>query len=65
MKKVEYNRMSRRGTGGMPGLSTALLTGRGSTPMRPRGSHSSPGKGSGLVLSLESHGTGEGPTGLH
>jgi hypothetical protein len=63
MKKVEYSRVSRGGTGGVPGSSVALLTGRGSAPTRSGGSHPSPGKGSGLVMSLKSRGTREGPTG--
>jgi hypothetical protein len=65
VKKTEYSRMSRGGTGGMPESSTVLLTGRGSTSTRPGGSHPSPGKGSGLVMSLKSRGTEEGPTGPH
>jgi hypothetical protein len=34
-------------------------------PLRPRGSHPSPGEGSDLVMSLKSRGMGEGPTGPH
>jgi hypothetical protein len=65
VKKIEYSRMSRGGNGGMPRSSTELLTGRGSTLMRPRGSHPSPRNGYGLVLSLKSRGTKEGPMGPH
>jgi hypothetical protein len=49
----------------MPGSFAALLTRRGSTPMRLGGSHLSLGKGSGLVMSLKFRGMREGPTGLH
>jgi hypothetical protein len=65
MKEVEYSMMSRGRTGGMPGSSVALLSGRGSSSLRLGGSHSSPGEGSDLVMSLKSRGMGEGPTGLH
>jgi len=46
MKKSEYSRMFRGGTGGMPGSSAALLIGRGSTPTKLGGSHPFPRKGS-------------------
>jgi hypothetical protein len=65
VKKIEYSRMSRGETGRMPKSSTVLLTGRGSTPTRPGGSHPPPGKGSGLVMSLKSRGMEEGPMGPH
>jgi hypothetical protein len=38
MKKDEYNRLSQGGPGEVLRLSVALLTGRGSAPMRSRGS---------------------------
>jgi hypothetical protein len=65
VKKTEYSRMSRGGTGGMPESFGVLLTGRGSTLTRSEGAQLSFGKESGLVLSLKSCGTEEGPTGLH
>jgi hypothetical protein len=65
MKEVEYGKMSRGRTGGMPRSFVVLLFGGGSTSMRLGGSHSSPGKGSNLVVSLKSRGTGGNPTGLH
>jgi hypothetical protein len=65
VKKTECSRMSRGGTIGMPKSSTALLTRRGSTLMRPGGSHLSPIKGSGLVMLLKSCGTEEGLVGPH
>jgi hypothetical protein len=65
MKKDEYSRMSRGGTGGMPISSIVQLTGRGSTSTKLGGSHLSPRKGFGLVMSSKSRGTGERPTGPH
>jgi hypothetical protein len=65
IKKVQYSRVSRGGTSGVPGSSVALLTGKGSAPTRFVGSHLSHGKGFGLVTSLRSHGTRESPTGPH
>lgn len=65
MKKTKYSGMSRGGIGGMPESSTALLTGSGRTLTRFVGACSSPRKGPGLVLSLKSRGTEEGPTGPH
>jgi hypothetical protein len=41
----------------MPGSSTTLLTRRGSTPTRFGGSHLSPRKGSGPIMSLGSRRT--------
>jgi hypothetical protein len=64
-EETEYSRMSRGVTGGMPGSSTTLLTGRGSTPTRPGGSHSSPRKGYGLVMSPKALGTEKSPMGPH
>jgi hypothetical protein len=43
MKKVEYSRLSQGGPGGASGSSDALPTSRGSSPIRSRGSHPSPG----------------------
>jgi hypothetical protein len=57
--------MSRGGTGGMHRSIFVLLTRRGSTTTTLGGSHLSPGKRSGLVMTLKSRGTGGGPTGLH
>jgi hypothetical protein len=65
MKEVEYSKMSRGRIGGMPRSSTALLSGRGGTLMRPGGSHFVPRKGSNLFMSLKSHGMGEYPTDRH
>jgi hypothetical protein len=65
VKKTNYIRMSKGGTGGMSELSTTLLTGRGSTRTRFEGSHSSPWKRSALVMLLKSRGTEKGPTGPH
>jgi hypothetical protein len=64
-KKVEYSRMSRGRNGGMHESSTALLTRIGSTPTRLGGSHMSPRKGFGLIMSLKSHRTEGGPTDPH
>jgi hypothetical protein len=52
MEKAEYSRVSRGGTDGVPGSSVVLLAGRGSALTRSRGSHPSPGRGFGLVMSL-------------
>jgi hypothetical protein len=49
----------------MPRSPVALLSGRGSSLLRPRGSHPSPREGFDLVMSLKSYGIGEGPTSLH
>jgi hypothetical protein len=49
----------------MPRLHVALLSGRGSSLLRPRGSHPSPREGSDLVMSLKYCGMGEGRTSLH
>jgi hypothetical protein len=49
----------------MPRSPVALLSGRGSSLMRPRGSHPSPREGSDLVMSLKSYGMGEDPMSLH
>jgi hypothetical protein len=65
MKESEYSMMSRRRTGEMHGSFVALLSGRGSSSLRSRGSHPSPQEGSDLVMSLKSRGTREGPTGPH
>jgi hypothetical protein len=63
---ISYHcRMSRGGTSGMPESPTILMTGRGSTPTRLRGSHPAPRKGSGLVMSLKSRWMEEGPTSPH
>eukprot|EP01018_Ginkgo_biloba_P031530 Gb_16953 [translate_table: standard] len=48
-------------TGGRYGLSTALLSGGGSSPRRPRGSRLSPVEGSGLAMSLRSRRRGKVP----
>jgi hypothetical protein len=53
MKKAQYSMMSRGRTGGMSRLSTALLSGGGSSPLKPRGSLLFPGEGSDLVPSLK------------
>jgi hypothetical protein len=49
----------------MLGSFVALLSGRGSLPLRLGGSPLSLGEGSDLVMSLKSRGRGRGPTGLH
>jgi hypothetical protein len=64
MKKAEYSRLSRGGPGGVPGSSTALLTGRGSASARSAGFHPSSGRGSGIAMLLEYRGTREGHTDL-
>jgi hypothetical protein len=65
MKEFEYIMMSRGRTCEMPGSSAVLFSGRRSLSLRPRGSHSSSREGYDLVMSLKSHGMGEGPMGLH
>ena len=57
--------MSRGGIGGVLGSSIALLACRGCAPTRSEGSRSSLGSGSGLAMSLKSHGMRESPMGLN
>jgi hypothetical protein len=64
-KKANYSYLPVGDAGGMPGSFVALLDRRGSRSMRSGGSHSSLGKGSGLVMSLGSRGTRGGPIGPH
>jgi hypothetical protein len=65
MKKAQYRMMSIGRTGRIFGSSTAFFSRGGSSSLRPRGYHSSPGEGSHLVVSLKYHGTGKGPMGSH
>jgi hypothetical protein len=65
MKKAQYSMMSRGRTSGMYGSSTALLSGKGRSSLRPGGSRPTPGEGSNLVMSLKSRGMGEGPMDPH
>eukprot|EP01018_Ginkgo_biloba_P000139 Gb_34460 [translate_table: standard] len=65
MKETQNSMMSRGRTGDRFGLSTTLLSGGGSSPLRPRGSRLPLGEGSGLAMSLRSQRKGKGPTGLH
>ena len=52
-------------TVGMLGLSTTLFSIRGSSLLRPMGSHLDPGEGPNMVMSLKPCGMGEGPTGSY
>jgi hypothetical protein len=65
MKKVEYSLLFQGGLGGVSRSSAVLLTSRGSSSTRSRGSHLSPRRGSGLAMLLKSRGMREGPTGPH
>jgi hypothetical protein len=49
----------------MFGSSVALMSGRDSSSLRSGESHLLLMEGFNLVMSLKSHGIGEGPTGLH
>eukprot|EP01018_Ginkgo_biloba_P010932 Gb_12955 [translate_table: standard] len=50
----------RKRTGNRSRSPTALLSGGGSSPLRPRGSHLPPGEGSSLAMSLRSRRKGKG-----
>jgi hypothetical protein len=65
MKEAEYSMMSRGRTSGMPRSSVALLSGRGSLPLRSRGSRPSLGEVFDLVMSMKSLGRGRGPMDPH
>jgi hypothetical protein len=54
MKEVEYSMMSRGRASGMHGLFVALLSGRGSSSLRPGGSSMSLGEGFDFVMLLKS-----------
>jgi hypothetical protein len=65
MKKAQSSMMSIGRIGGMSRSSTALFSGGGSSLLRLRGSLLPPMDGYYLVVSLKSHGIGEGPMDPH
>eukprot|EP01018_Ginkgo_biloba_P030505 Gb_10301 [translate_table: standard] len=55
MKETQNSMMSRGRTGGRSGPPTTLLSGGGSSSLRPKGSRLPPGEGSSLAMPLRSN----------